>query len=91
MGPQLVQWFLFSLAISVFAAYMTSRAVGPGGRRTSVVPVRRDVAFLAYSLGRTGRVDLVQEVSARRSESIFDGLVYGLFTAGAFGWLWPKM
>ncbi len=21
---------------------------------------------------------------------MFDGLVYGLFTAGVFGWLWPR-
>ena len=24
-------------------------------------------------------------------KSMFDALVYGLFTGGVFGWLWPKM
>jgi len=23
-------------------------------------------------------------------KEIFDGLVYGLLTAGTFGWLWPR-
>ena len=23
-------------------------------------------------------------------KSVFDGVVYGLLTAGAFGWLWPR-
>jgi hypothetical protein len=23
-------------------------------------------------------------------KEVFDGLVYGLLTAGAFGWLWPS-
>jgi hypothetical protein len=24
------------------------------------------------------------------SKEVIDGLVYGLLTAGAFGWLWPR-
>jgi hypothetical protein len=24
------------------------------------------------------------------AKDVFDGLVYGLVTAGTFGWLWPK-
>jgi hypothetical protein len=24
-------------------------------------------------------------------KSVFDSLIYGLVTAGAFGWLWPGM
>ena len=23
-------------------------------------------------------------------KEVFDGLLYGLVTAGAFGWLWPR-
>jgi len=24
-------------------------------------------------------------------KEVIDGLIYGLLTAGTFGWLWPKM
>src|SRR5439155_9361340 len=30
MGITLVQWFIYCLVVSVFSAYITSRALGPG-------------------------------------------------------------
>src|SRR5215210_943794 len=30
MGKNLVQWFLFTIVVSLFAGYVTGRAVGPG-------------------------------------------------------------
>jgi len=47
-------------------------------------------AFAGYSLAL-----LQHSIWYRRSwwttaKSMFDGLIYGLLTAGIFGWLWPR-
>lgn len=90
MGGALVQWFVYSVVIGVFVAYVTGRVFGPGASYTEVFRLAGITAFLSYALalpqysiwyGRRWRTTFV---------SMFDGLVYGLLTAGTFGWLWPR-
>jgi hypothetical protein len=90
MGPSLVQWFVFSLVVSTFAAYVTGRAVGPGADYLVVFRLAGTAAFMGYALalaqasiwgGRSWRTTAL---------GMFDGLIYGLMTGGTFGWLWPK-
>jgi hypothetical protein len=90
MGKSLVQWFLFSLLIGVFIAYIASLALAPGTPYRMVYRVTGAIAVLAYA------VPVIYE-SIWRGQSwgttlkfMFDGVVYGLLTAGVFGWLWPK-
>ena len=89
MGKALTQWFLFSLLISVFAAYITSRALGPGANYLEVFRFTGTVAFGAYALG-----ELQASIWYRRKwrttfKNMFDGFIYATVTAGFFGWLWP--
>lgn len=90
LGPSLFQWFVYSLVVSVFAAYITGRAVGQGAEYLAVFRLAGTTAFVGYSLalaqasiwaGRSWRTTLI---------GMFDGLIYGLLTGGTFGWLWPK-
>lgn len=89
MGKSLGLWFVYSLVISAFAGYIASRALGEGADYLAVFRFAGTTSFLAYtaaywqisiwyhrSLGTTLRYTL-------------DGLIYGLVTAGVFGWLWP--
>jgi len=46
---------------------------------------RRTVAF-----SHSGAQDEYKRNWGTTLKSVFDGLVYALFTAGAFGWLWPR-
>jgi hypothetical protein len=90
MGPSLMQWFLFSVVVSVFAAYVAGRALGPGATYLDVFRFSGTTAFLAYSMGF-----VPQSIWYRRSwgttiKSMIDGLLYGLLTAGTLGWLWPR-
>jgi hypothetical protein len=48
------------------------------------------VAFMAYGLGHMTNSIWMGRSWAATFRSMFDGLVYGLLTAGSFGWLWPK-
>ncbi|MGE5175376.1 MAG: hypothetical protein ACM3JJ_03295 [Hyphomicrobiales bacterium] len=90
LGPFLLQWFLFCILVGVLAAYITGRALGPGAHYLQVFRFAGAVTFIAYSVAQ-----IPQSIWYRRSwgttvKHLVDGLIYGLFSAGVFGWLWPK-
>ena len=89
MARSLVQWFLYTVVVSFFAAYVASRALPPGTDYLRVFQLVGATAFVGYSLAL-----LQMSIWYRRAwnltfKAIFDGLIYGLLTAGTFGWLWP--
>lgn len=91
MGKNLTQWFLFSIVVSLTAAYVTSRTLAPGADYLSVFRVTGTVAFAAYALG-----DIPQSIWFGRGwtatfKSAFDGVLYALVTGGMFGWRWPGL
>lgn len=90
MGGNLVQWFLFCLLVSVFAAYVTGRALGPGEPYLAVFRLAGATAFAAYGVGTLQQAIWGGKTWAATLRSAADGLVYALLTAGAFGWLWPR-
>ncbi|MDP8206503.1 MAG: hypothetical protein P9L92_07580 [Candidatus Electryonea clarkiae] len=47
------------------------------------------VSFIGYSLALWQNVIWYKRNIIAILKSTFDGLVYALFTAGTFGWLWP--
>ena len=90
MGKNLVQWFLYSLVVSVFAGYIASHALGPGAHYLAVFRYVGAVAFAGYSLGLLQNSIWWSRKWSATLKSVFDGLLYALFTAGTFGWLWPS-
>ena len=89
MGGQLLLWFLYSIVISAFAAYVTSRAVPPGAEYLQVFRFAGTTAFLGYAMALPPQSIWYKRKWSSTLKSMFDGLVYALLTAGAFGWLWP--
>jgi hypothetical protein len=90
MGKSLTLWFIYCVVVGFLAAYVTSRALGPGVRYLAVFRFAGTTAFIAYALalpqysiwyGRSWKTTL---------KSMSDGLIYALLTAGVFGWLWPS-
>jgi hypothetical protein len=90
MGVQLVQWFLYSIVVSIFAAYVTSRSVQPGTDYLHVFRFAGVVAFTGYALALWQDSIWYKRNWGTTLRYTFDGLVYGLLTAGTFGWLWPR-
>ena len=90
MATNLVLWFVYSLVVSLFAAYIASRALGPGASYLEVFPFVGTTAFLGYSLALAQHSIWYKRNWGTTARSMFDGLVYGLLTAGTFGWLWPR-
>ncbi len=90
MGAQMTQWFLYCLLVSVFAAYLTSRAVPMGTEYLQVFRFAGTTAFAAYALALLQRSIWYKQPWSTTLKNVFDGLVYALLTAGTFGWLWPS-
>jgi hypothetical protein len=92
MGTPLTLWFVYSIVVSIFAAYIAGRAVGPGPG-TDYLEVFRFAgctAFVGYSLALAQFSIWYKRSWATTIKSMIDGLIYGLLTAGTFGWLWPR-
>ena len=89
MGLSLMLWFGYALAVGVFAAYVTGRALGPGASYLPVFRFAGTTAFLAYSFALLQHSIWYQRSWATTARSMADGLVYAALTAGFFGWLWP--
>lgn len=90
LGGSLVQWFLYSALISLFAGYITGRALGPGAHYLSVFRFAGATAFAGYGLGLLQNSIWYKRNWGTTLKYLFDSLVYGLLTAGTFGWLWPR-
>ena len=91
MGPMLLQWFLFLLVVSFFVAYIASHSgLAPGAHYLDVFRIVGAAGFLAYSAGQVPAAIWMGKPWSATWKDVFDGLVYGLVTAGTFGWLWPR-
>jgi hypothetical protein len=90
MGKTLGLWALYALAIGVLVAYVTGRTLAPDAHYLEVFRVAGTVAFLAYAGGQLPDAIWWGKPWSNAWKDVFDGLVYALLTAGAFGWLWPR-
>jgi hypothetical protein len=90
MGASLSLWFLYSVVVSFFAAYIAARALGPGAHYLAVFRFAGCAAFMGYSLALLQNSIWYRRNWGTTLKSVLDGLVYGLLTAGTFGWLWPR-
>lgn len=90
MGKSLVLWFLYSILVGIFAAYIAGRALGPGAHYLAVFRFVGSTAFVGYSLALLQNSIWYKRAWSSTIKSAFDGFVYGLLTAGVFGWLWPS-
>jgi hypothetical protein len=89
MGPMLGQWFLYSLVISFFLAYIAAHSLQPGAPYLEVFRTVGAAGFLAYAAGQVPQSIWMAKPWSITWKEVLDGLIYGLVTAGTFGWLWP--
>lgn len=89
MGKSMGQWFAVVVIVTLFAAYVASRTLAPGAPYLAVFRIVGTVAFLGYAGGLWQDSVWWNRKWSTTFKSTFDALVYGLLTAGVFGWLWP--
>ncbi len=90
MGKKLAWWFVYCIVVSIFAAYIASRAVDPGADYLAVFRFVGTSAFIGYALALWQDAIWWDRAVSSTLKSTLDGLIYGLLTAGVFGWLWPS-
>lgn len=90
MGKSLFGWFIYLIVVSIFAAYIASRALPPGVDYLEVFRFAGATAFVGYSLALWQASIWYKRKVSFTLKSTFDGLIYALITAGTFGWLWPS-
>lgn len=90
MGKQLSLWFVYTLVVGLFVAYVTGRTNGQGAEYLSVFRVAGMVAFAAYAIGGWQAWIWYRKATRSTLLATMDGLIYALITAGTFCWLWPR-
>jgi len=90
MGGTLALWFVYALIVSLFAAYITGRALDSTAPYLEVFRFAATTAFLGYSVALWQMSIWYKRTWSSTVKATFDGLIYALLTGGVFGWLWPR-
>ena len=90
MAKNLVQWFIYSIVISLFAAYIASRALRPGAVGGEVLRFTAATAFFCYGVGMAHESVWFNRRWSVTFKYFFDALLYAFATGAVFVWLWPK-
>jgi hypothetical protein len=90
MGKSLVLWFVYSLVVGIFAAYVAAHTLSAGTPYPQVFRTIGTTAFAGYALALWQTSIWYGRAWGTTIKSTIDGLLYALLTAGMFGWLWPR-
>ncbi|MDX1578205.1 MAG: hypothetical protein R3266_06960 [Gemmatimonadota bacterium] len=82
-------WFLYLLLVGFMVAYVSSRTLPAGTPYLDVFQITGTVAWLAYGFSSIGDGIWFSRPWSSVGKALFDALLYGMVTAGAFAWLWP--
>jgi len=89
MGKALGQWFVYCLIVGFLAAYVASRTLDAGAEYLAVFRIAGTTAFIAYAVALWQQSIWYSRPWSTTLKLTLDGIIYGLITGGAFGWLWP--
>jgi hypothetical protein len=90
MGKPLVLWFILTLVIAIVTGYLAAHTVPVGAGFLAVARVVSLVTFVAYAGGSVSNAIWMGKTPSAALKECLDAFIYGLVTACAFGWLWPK-
>jgi hypothetical protein len=87
MGPALTQWFLYTLMVSLFVAYVAAQSAPEGVKYMDVFRVVATTAFLGYGAAPLPAAIWMGKPWGVAAKEVFDGVLYSLVTAGTFSWM----
>jgi hypothetical protein len=90
MAKGMILSFIYYLIVGILIAYVTSRTLSPGVEYLTVFRLTGVVAWLAYGFGIFQDSIWFGRPWSSSLKHLGDTLIYGLLTAGVFGWLWPR-
>ena len=89
VGPQLLHWFVFCLVVSLFTACVGNLGLERGAEYMTVFTITGFAAFGFYGLSIWENSIWYKLAWSTTLKRTLDAVIYGLLTAGVFGWLWP--
>jgi len=90
MAKNMAGWFVYLLIVSIFVAYLTGHVLASGATYLAVFRVAGTAAVLAFAGALIPNSIWWGRSWSMTWKEVADGVVYGLLTAGVFGWLWPR-
>ncbi|HET7024946.1 MAG TPA: hypothetical protein VFI39_07080 [Gemmatimonadales bacterium] len=90
MSGSLVGWFVFCLVVSLLAGYAAGLTIAPGAAYMTVFRTVSTVTFMGYALAAWPLTIWYKRNLGTTIRGTIDALLFGLLTAGVFGWLWPR-
>ena len=90
MGRQLVMWFVYCLIVGTLTAYIATLSIGAGAPYPPVFHFVGIVSSMAYGLALVELSIWFRRSWGTTFRSLLDSVIYGMLTAGTFGWLWPR-
>ena len=90
MIKPLILWFVYTVVVGIFAGYIAGRALPPGTEYLQVFRFVGATAFFCYVVALWQQSIWYARPWITTIIGSIDGLIYGLITAGTFGWLWPQ-
>ena len=89
--PQaLISYFIYTLVISTLVAYVAHAVLPAGAHYLRVFRIAGTAAILAYAFRGVPDSIWYGKPWLVTFKEFIDGVIYGLLTAGTFGWLWPR-
>ena len=89
MAKPMVIQFVAYIVIGGIVAYVATRTLPAGAEYLKVFQITGTVAFMAYGLGTVQDAIWFGRPWSDIGKGLFDAFLYGSFTGGVFGWLWP--
>jgi len=90
MGRNLGLWFVYTLLVGVFTAYVAGRSLAPGAAGMRVFQITSSAAFLSYGIGVLPDSIWKGIPGSNTLRAFVDGILYACATGAAFAWLWPR-
>jgi len=90
MAPQRMWMIVYHLVVTGFVAYLATRTLPRGTDYLHVFRIAGTAAIMGYGFGFFPHGIWYGFKRSFIVNSFVDALVWGLLTAGVFGWLWPR-
>ena len=90
IGKSLIQWFLYTIVVTVLVGYLATIANKPAGANfAEIFRFTMTAAFVCYGFSYAPNSIWKGSSWSSTARFVFDGLIYSCLTGAAFGWLWP--
>jgi hypothetical protein len=90
MGAMMGSWFALNVAVAAIAAYLACSTLPAGASFLAVCRLVGGVTFLAYGTGSVANAIWWGKPWSAAMKELLDASIYGLASALAFAWLWPR-